>query len=104
MTATRNGVYHTLSESPWKYRYGGVTFYFASKKHYDAFAARLDPSVEKMGAEMLRRSGVHVDMGMVAALQLYRRCETFGFYIESPDGSATEPGQVAVGPGRVDLN
>ena len=103
MPASRSGVYHNLRESPWRYAHNGVVFHFASKKHYDNFAAKLVASVEKMDAEMARRCGVKVDMSTVAAFHLYPRCEPFGFYVETGDGPAAEASAVGIGPGAVDV-
>lgn len=103
MPASRSGVYHNLRESPWRYEHNGMVFHFASKKHYDNFAAKLVASVEKMDAEMERRCGVKVDMSTIAAFHLYTRCEPFGFYVEAGGAAAGDAAEVAVGPGPVDL-
>lgn len=101
MVATRNGVYHTLSESPWRCRDGDVTYFFATKGHYDAFCSRLVPAQTKMSMELSRRVGVQVDMSAAAAMQLYRRVETYGFHVEVGGVAVTAPEGVAIGPGAL---
>ena len=101
MTATRNGVYHTLSESPWRYRDGDATYFFATKGHYDAFCSRIVAAQRKMSAELTRRVGVEVDMSVPAAVQLYRRVETYGFHVEVGGVALAAPEEARVEGGAL---
>lgn len=81
MGPTRNGVFHNLSESPFSYTDCGMTFWFSSQRHLDRFRDQLVARQVAMSATMSKRVGCEVDMSSLAALQLYRQVETFGFMV-----------------------
>lgn len=82
MTATRNGVYHNLKESPWSVAVGPLTFYFASYTHFNRFMSLYRGAGVKMSGTMGNRIGCAINMTLPAVVQLYRRVETYGCAIE----------------------
>lgn len=86
MPPTRNGVFRTLSESPWHtdvHACGcNVRFYFASHPHFIKFEELWRFKAKALSNTVLSRTGCSVDMTLPALLKLYDQVETFGFYIE----------------------
>lgn len=89
MPPTRNGVFHELVDSPFSYETCGMEFRFSSQRHLDRFREQLVARQVAMSATMSKRIGCEVDMSSVAALQLYRQVETFGFMVVVGDERVT---------------
>ena len=81
MGKTKCGVYYDLTESEFYYCKGEATFYFSSKPHLQKFTTRLPSTKNEMNTLIERKWKLHTKFDFVAALVLYLRIETRGFYI-----------------------
>lgn len=81
---SRNGIYYTLIESPWRVTRHEITFFFSSRTHYDRFMREVDRHESRMTETMSNRIGCFIDMRLAASVQLYRQVETRGFLMKLP--------------------
>ena len=81
MGKTKCGVYYNLTESEFYYCMGEITFYFSSKSHLQKFIDRLPITKTEMNVLIERKWKLHTNFNFVAALVLYLKIETRGFYI-----------------------
>ena len=81
MGVTKCGVYYNLTESTFCYCMGEATFYFSSNSHLQKFTNRLPITKTEMNDLIERKWKLHTNFDFVAALVLYLKIETRGFYI-----------------------
>lgn len=89
MSATgisRYGVAYNLSGSPYRYDFADYVFCFSTAAHRDKFAEKLTSQIQWLEDSMRHRFMFNQDLDMQAAFHWYRKVESRGFCIISPDG------------------
>lgn len=81
MGKTKCGVYYDLTESEFTVQIEIAEFFFSSKSHKTKFIERLPQFENEMNSLMKRKWGLNTKFKFIAALALYLKIETRGFYI-----------------------
>lgn len=80
---TRNNIYHNLEFTEFVYQFDSeISFYFSSALHLKKFTEKLIAYQENLKISLEKRFKVDMEIGLFAALQLYKKIETRGFYIK----------------------
>lgn len=83
---TRNGVFRQdLASSPWTCDVSAsgrrIRFFFSTYRHYMRFEELWRSAAASLTNTVRSRTGFEVDMTLPAAVKLYTKLETYGFYI-----------------------
>lgn len=84
---TKNGVCYDLTISSYRYTKDNLTFVFSSQLHLDKFKKKLKENRDIINYSLTKRFNFNVDVSQLADVVLYRKIETRGFLIITPDGN-----------------
>lgn len=80
---TRNNIYHNLEFTEFVYQFDSeISFYFSSAMHLRKFTDLLKDYQFDLKQSLEKRFKIEMEIGLFAALQLYKKIETRGFYIK----------------------
>ena len=87
---TKSGVCYDLPNSPYKVIVQNHTFMFSTMRAKRRFESELPAEREKALESFRRisfnRNNIQGDVKLIAALKLYKRCESRGFSVKLPSG------------------
>ena len=81
MALTRYGVCYDLADTPFTCEWGQMEFHFSTHAHQIKFMDNVSTRVHWLNDSLAKRFKVPVDVGDLAAIQLYRMIENRGFYV-----------------------
>lgn len=84
---SKNGVCYDLPDSPYKYEWRGMVFFFSTEHHRAKFIREIRAREEWLDDSLSRRFRVTVHLPILADIQLYSQVETRGFYIQTDGGA-----------------
>lgn len=84
---SRNGVCYDLQNSPYKYEWRGMVYFFSSESHRAKFIRNVREKEMWLDDSLSRRFKCTVHLPILADVQLYTQIETRGFYVQTNDGA-----------------
>lgn len=93
---SRNGVAYILKDSPYKLEVLNITYYFSTAGHKAKFKALLYDNRKQISESLSNRFKMYVNLKLLSDLNLYRKIETRGFYIENEGVGYECPEEVAL--------
>ena len=96
-TLTAHGVCYDIRNSPFTHERHGLNFFFSSYTHMAKFRREVQKREEWLQDSLTRRFKCTMAIPEVAAIQLYTKIESRGFYITTADGAEyTRPESICI--------